>query len=46
MVFENIRNLHEDNDKLLTELAEYLHVKQTTYCLLYTSDMAVSVLQK
>ena len=31
MVFENIRNLHEDNDKLLTELAEYLHVKQTTY---------------
>ena len=31
MVFENIRNLREDNDKTQTELAEYLHVKQTTY---------------
>ncbi len=31
MLFENIRNLREDNDKIQTELAEYLNVKQTTY---------------
>ena len=31
MVFPNIRNLREDNDKVQTELAEYLNVKQTTY---------------
>lgn len=31
MVFENIRNLREDNDKLQVELAAYLNVKQTTY---------------
>lgn len=31
MVFENIRNLREDHDKIQTELAEYLNVKQTTY---------------
>ena len=31
MVFENIRNLREDNDKIQNELAEYLNVKQTTY---------------
>ncbi len=31
MVFENIRNLREDNDKIQTELAAYLNVKQTTY---------------
>lgn len=31
MVFENIRNLREDNDKVQIELAEYLNVKQTTY---------------
>ena len=31
MVFENIRNLREDNDKVQVELAEYLNVKQTTY---------------
>ena len=31
MVYENIRNLREDNDKTQTELADYLHVKQTTY---------------
>lgn len=31
MVFENIRNLREDNDKLQVELAEYLSIKQTTY---------------
>ncbi len=31
MVFENIRNLREDNDKLQVELADYLNVKQTTY---------------
>lgn len=31
MIFENIRNLREDNDKNQVELAEYLHVKQTTY---------------
>ena len=31
MVFQNIRNLREDHDKIQTELAEYLNVKQTTY---------------
>ena len=31
MRYENIRNLREDNDKLQTELATYLNVKQTTY---------------
>ena len=31
MVFENIRNLREDNDKVQVELAAYLNVKQTTY---------------
>ena len=31
MKYENIRNLREDNDKLQTELAEYLNVRQTTY---------------
>ena len=31
MIFENIRNLREDNDKTQTELAEYLNIKQTTY---------------
>ena len=31
MKFENIRNLREDSDKLQTELADYLSVKQTTY---------------
>lgn len=31
MYFANIRNLREDNDKIQTELAEYLNVKQTTY---------------
>ena len=31
MIYENIRNLREDNDKLQIELAEYLNVKQTTY---------------
>ena len=31
MIYENIRNLREDNDKTQTELADYLHVKQTTY---------------
>lgn len=31
MVFENIRNLREDHDKIQTELADYLNVKQTTY---------------
>ena len=31
MVFENIRNLREDNDKKQQELAEYLNIKQTTY---------------
>ncbi len=31
MLFQNIRNLREDNDKLQKELAEYLNVKQTTY---------------
>ena len=31
MVYENIRNLRIDNDKNQQELADYLHVKQTTY---------------
>ncbi|MBP3569556.1 MAG: helix-turn-helix transcriptional regulator [Lachnospiraceae bacterium] len=31
MVFENIRNLREDSDKTQKELADYLHIKQTTY---------------
>ena len=31
MIFENIRNLREDNDKTQQELADYLHVNQTTY---------------
>lgn len=31
MTFENIKNLREDNDKKQQELADYLHVKQTTY---------------
>lgn len=31
MVFENIRNLREDYDKKQQELADYLHIKQTTY---------------
>ena len=31
MIFENIRNLREDNDLKQPELADYLHVKQTTY---------------
>ncbi|MEZ3485620.1 MAG: helix-turn-helix domain-containing protein [Lachnospiraceae bacterium] len=31
MIFKNIRNLREDNDKTQNELAEYLNIKQTTY---------------
>ena len=31
MIFQNIRNLREDNDKKQQELADYLHIKQTTY---------------
>ena len=31
MVFENIRNLREDNDKTQEEIADYLNIKQTTY---------------
>lgn len=31
MVYENIRNLREDNDKKQKEIAEVLNVKQTTY---------------
>lgn len=31
MIFYNIRNLREDNDKTQQELADYLNVKQTTY---------------
>lgn len=31
MIFENIRNLREDNDKTQNELAKYLNIKQTTY---------------
>ena len=31
MIYENIRNLREDADKTQQELADYLHIKQTTY---------------
>ena len=31
MIFQNIRNLREGNDKTQQELADYLHIKQTTY---------------
>lgn len=31
MIFENMRNLREDNDKKQQELADYLNIKQTTY---------------
>lgn len=31
MIYENIRNLREDNDKTQEEIARYLHIKQTTY---------------
>ena len=31
MIYINIRNLREDHDKSQQELAEYLHVRQTTY---------------
>ena len=31
MIFENIRNLREDCDKKQQEIADYLHIKQTTY---------------
>lgn len=31
MIFPNIRNLREDNDKKQQQLADYLNVKQTTY---------------
>ncbi len=30
-MYENIRNLREDSDRTQQELADYLHVKQTTY---------------
>lgn len=31
MIYQNIRNLREDNDKKQRELAEYLNVSQNTY---------------
>lgn len=31
MIFHNIRNLREDNDKTQQELADYLNVTQTNY---------------
>jgi len=31
MIFPNIRDLREDNDKKQQELADYLNIKQTTY---------------
>ena len=31
MIFENIRNLREDNDKKQQELARYLCIKPNTY---------------
>lgn len=31
MIFENIRNLREDHDLTQKQLADLLHIKQTTY---------------
>lgn len=31
MIYPNIRNLREDHDKTQADIANYLHVKQTTY---------------
>ena len=31
MIYKNIRNLQEDNDKTQKELAMYLNITQTTY---------------
>ena len=31
MIYPNIRNLREYHDKTQAEIANYLHVKQTTY---------------
>ena len=31
MIYPKIRNLREDHDKTQAEIANYLHVKQTTY---------------
>ena len=31
MTFQRIRNLREDNDLTQTQIAEILHIKQTTY---------------
>ena len=31
MIYANIRNLREDNDKTQAEIANYLNIKQTTY---------------
>lgn len=31
MIYKNIRNLREDNDKTQKELAMYLNITQTTY---------------
>lgn len=31
MIYENIKNLREDNDKTQQEIAEYLHITQTNY---------------
>lgn len=31
MIYENLKNLREDNDKKQQEIADYLNIKQTTY---------------
>ena len=31
MIYENLKNLREDNDKTQKEIANYLHITQTTY---------------
>ena len=31
MIFQNIRNLREDHDLTQKEIADLLHIKQTTY---------------
>lgn len=42
MIYENIRNLREDNDKKQRELAEYLNVSQNTYSQYETGVLSLS----
>ena len=45
MIFENIRNLREDNDKKQVELARYLNVDQSTYSDYETGRINISIEQ-